>query len=120
MNGREIEKKLKEERTVNHQFVKWWRKEEDFLDYDLIDRFMNNLSLKENVGGIDLLTMDDMWHELKRVGGSRVKLVHEKSGDKVEWIHAGKQGAYKEVCIFSPETLLTIFDVETRGNPVDS
>ncbi|RII29431.1 MAG: hypothetical protein CXR30_12445 [Geobacter sp.] len=120
MRGREIESALKEQRRDDHRFVKWWRKEEDFLDFDLIDRFVNNLSSNEEIGGIDLLTMDDMWSELKRVGGTRVKLVHEKSGDKVEWVHPGKQGIHTEVCTYCPETLLTIYDIETRGNPVDS
>lgn len=120
MIGREIEAVINEKRSPKHQFIKWWRKEEDFLDYDLIDRFLDTVSTKEEIAGIDLLTMDDMWNELKRVGGTRVKLIREPSGEKVEWLHQGKQGVHKEVCIFSPETLLTIYDTETRGNPVDS
>jgi hypothetical protein len=116
----EIERTLKERMSPDHRFIKWWRKENDFLDYDLLDRFMDNLSSGEEIGGIDLLTMDDMWHEVKRVGGTRVKLIHKKSGDTVEWAHKGKAGVRKEVCVFTPETLMTIYDVETRGNPVDS
>jgi hypothetical protein len=120
MRGMEIERALKANMAENHRFVKWWRKENDFLDYDLIDRFLDNLSSGEEISGMDLLTMDDMWHEVKRVGGTRVKLVHEKAGDKVEWLHLGKEGLHKDVCVYCPETLLTIYDVETRGNPVDS
>lgn len=119
MRGREISAAVKERRSNEHHFVKWWRKEEDFLDYDLIDRFVNNVSSNEEIGGVDLLTMDDMWNELKRLGGTRVTLVHDTAGDKVEWVHEGKAGVQKEVCVYCPETLLTIYDVETRGNPVD-
>ena len=119
MRGREIVNTLNEHRTPDHQFVKWWRKEEDFLDYDLIDRFLENLSSNVEIGGVDLLTMDGMWGELQRVAGTRVKLVHDKAGDKVEWVHKGKTGVHEEVCAYCPETLMTIFDVETRGNPVD-
>ncbi|MBI2355365.1 MAG: hypothetical protein HYV06_10105 [Deltaproteobacteria bacterium] len=119
MTGREILDMLKERKTDEHRFVRWYRKENDFLDYDLLDRFENNLSSSEVIGGVDLLTMDEMWNELKRVGGDRVTLVRDKAGDTVEWVHEGKQGVHKEVCIFCPETLLTIYDVETRGNPVD-
>jgi hypothetical protein len=119
MTGRELASILNEQRSDEHQFVKWWRKENDFLDYDLIDRFITSVSSNEEIGGANLLTMDEMWDELKRIGGTRVKLVHEKSGDKVEWVHPGKEGEHKEVCIYSPETLLSIYDVETRGNPVD-
>ena len=120
MRGREILKTLDERRTDKHRFVRWWRKEEDFLDYDLIDRFVANSSENEEIGGIDLLTLDDMWEVVKRVGGTRIKLVHDRTGEKVEWVHKGEGGMRADVCTYSPENLMTIFDVETHGNPVDS
>ena len=119
MKGYEVITMLNERRAPEHQFVKWWRKEEDFLDYDLIDRFLENLSTSDDFGGIDLVTMDDLWNELQRVAGERVKLVREDSGDRVEWVHKGKTGVDEQVCAYCPETLMTIYDVETRGNPVD-
>jgi len=120
MKGTEIVKSFDERLTEKHCFVKWWRKENDFLDYDLIERFVKNTSANEDIGGIDLLTMDDMWNEVKRVGGTRVKLVHDRSGDKIEWIVKGKKGTRTKVCNYTPKSLLTIFDIETGGNPVDS
>jgi hypothetical protein len=120
VRGREILETLDKRQAENHRFVKWWRKEEDFLDYDLIDRFRAESSENEEIGGIELLTMDDMWREVERVVGGRVKLVQMKTGRSVEWAHKGKDGLRTEVCAFTPETLLTIFDAETRGNPVDS
>jgi hypothetical protein len=120
MRGREIVAALNERRTEKHCFVKWWRKEEDFLDYDLIDRFVENTGGTEEIGGIDLLTMDEMWNEVRRIGGTRVTLLHNENGDRVEWVHEGKTGLRTNVCAFTPETLMEIFDVETRGNPVDS
>ena len=120
MRGREIITALNERRSEEHRFVKWWRKEEDFLDYDLIDRFVENTGGSDEIGGIDLLTMDDMWHEVKRIGGTRVMLFHDKNGDNIEWTHKGKTGLRTHVCIFAPETLMEIYDVETKGNPVDS
>ena len=116
MRGSEVIASLKDRRTEKHCFVKWWRKEEDFLDYDLIDRFVENTKGSEEIGGIDLLTMDDMWNEVRRIGGTRVTL----TGDNVEWTHKGKTGVSKNVCAFTPETLLQIYDVETKGNAVDS
>ena len=38
MLGREIERMLKADTSGHYQFVKWWRKENDFLDYDLVDK----------------------------------------------------------------------------------
>lgn len=120
MRGQEIITSLNERRSSEHRFVRWWRKEADFLDYDLVDRFVENTGAGVEIGGVDLLTMDDMWNEVQRVGGTRVTLLHGAAGDKVKWIHKGKTGVRTNVCPYSPETLMEIFDVETKGNPVDS
>lgn len=120
MRGREAIRSIKDQRSADHYFVKWWRKEEDFLDYDLIDRFVTNAGIDEEIGGLQLLTMNDMWHEVERIGGARVKLIHDTSGDKVTWVHKGKSGMSTHVCAYTPESLLEIFDAETHGNPVDS
>jgi len=120
MRGREIIAAIKERQSEEHRFVKWWRKEEDFLDYDLIDRFVENTGGSEEIGGVDLLTMDDMWDEVRRVGGTRVTLLHDADGDKVKWVHSGKTGVRTNVCAFTPDTLMEIYDIETKGNPVDS
>ena len=119
MRSHDIIQTINEHQSEKYCFVKCWRKEEDFLDVDLIDRFLENTKATEEFGGIDLLTMDDMWNEVRRVSGSRVTLLHDKNGDKVEWVHKGKTGLRKNVCAFTPETLMEIFDVETKGNPVD-
>lgn len=118
MRGPEILNEIEKMRTTDHLFVKWWRKENDFLDYDTLDHFIENVSEKEEIGGIDLLTMDDMWHEVERVGGEHVRLVQGKEGDKIGWLHEGKTGVLSHTCDFTPENLLKIFDIETKGNPI--
>jgi len=90
------------------------------MDVDLIERFLENAKGTEEFGGIDLLTMDDMWNEVRRIGGSRVTLLHGKDGDQVKWTHKGQSGVRTNVCAFTPETLMEIYDVETGGNPIDS
>lgn len=120
MRGREIYQTVDSLRTADHCFVKWWRKENDFLDFDLIDRFVKNSGTSEEIDGLDLLTIDEMWNEVKRVAGSQVKLIHDPKGDLVEWVHKGKTGTHREVCVYTPETVMHIFDVETKGNPVCS
>jgi hypothetical protein len=120
MRGHDAVAAINDQRTEKHCFVRWWRKEEDFLDYDLIDRFVENTGGTEEIGGIDLLTMDDMWKEVRRVSGSRVTLLHGTNGDSVEWTHRGKTGERKNSCGLTPETLMQIYDVETKGNAIDS
>jgi hypothetical protein len=111
-------KMVNEGRGPQHVFVKWWRKENDFLDYDLIDRFLSSTKDGEEIGGVELMTMDDMWREVKRVVGKRVTLLHEGMGDRIQWMHKVKNGMRTDYCMYSPASLLAIFDVETHGNPV--
>lgn len=120
MRGREIVSTLEKRRSDEHRFVKWWRKENDFADYDLIERFMDNTASSEEIDGLDLLTMDEMWQELKRIGGGRINLIRDRSGDVVEWERLDEKGKHMDVCVYTPETIMEIFDAETRGNPICS
>ena len=120
MRGHDIIKTINERKSEDLHFVKCWRKENDFMDVDLIDRFLDNTKGTEEFGGIDLLTMDEMWNEIRRVSGSRVTLLHGTDGDKVEWTHKGKSGVRTNMCAYTPATLMEIYDVETKGNPLDS
>lgn len=118
MRGHEVTSTINGMRTENHQFVKWWRKENDFLDYDLLDRFMKNTNQGVEIEGMELLTMDDMWREVKRIGGQRINLIHAEQGDSIEWVHSVKDTIRRDHCAYSPTALLAIYDVETDGNPV--
>jgi hypothetical protein len=119
MRGREISKTLDERQASEHRFVKWWRKENDFLDVELVDGFRKRVTENEEIGGLELLTMDDMEQEVKRLCGQRVKIVHGKGGDKIEWRHLSKKGDHTDIWPRTPESLMTIYDAETKGNPVD-
>ncbi|MBL0226065.1 MAG: hypothetical protein IPQ16_10990 [Geobacteraceae bacterium] len=120
MRGHDIITAINDRRTGTYCFFTWWRNEEDFLDYDLIERFMENSGGCREIGRVDLLTLDDMWNDVRRVYGSRIVLLHGKDGRKVEWIHSLKTGVKKNTCAYTPETLIQIYDVETKGNAVDS
>ena len=102
--------------TDAHQFIKWWRKEEDWLDFDLIDTFMKNVGLAEEIGGFNLLTMEEMWVQVQKVCTSRVEKTKKRGEDVIVW---QKTASEELVCPFSPESLLQIFDAETHGNFVD-
>ncbi len=120
MKGFDIARQVKEQRSGSHCFIKWWRKEEDFLDFDLIDNFINDFKGSEEIEGFELIGMDQMWQETKRVCGERVTKVTKDGNDVIQWVPSeGKEAGKKLECPYTPEALLTIFDRETRGNPVD-
>lgn len=121
MKGYEITRQLRDRKTSNHQFIKWWRKENDFLDFDLIDRYLKNFNDGEEISGFDLIGIEEMWGEVKRICGDRVARVTKDGADYISWRPAsGRDAGTTQECPFTPQSLMAIFDRETRGNPVDS
>lgn len=119
MTGHDVLKKVTESRSPEQLFIKWDRKGNDFADYDLIDRFVENLSVNEEFEDIELLTMDEMFSKIKSIVGDRVRIIKSDTGENVEWRHEGKSGVTTQTCSYIPETLMTIFDVETKGATID-
>ena len=120
MTGYEIRERLASELRPEHRFVRWWRRENDFLDYDLAERFRDSLSGAEEIGGVDLLTRDERWQELQRVSAKRVSVQHSSTrGTVIEWVHRDATGSSSELLPYTDEAILDIFDAETRDNPID-
>jgi hypothetical protein len=116
MKGQEIIKQVKEQSRPDHAFIKWWRKENDFLDYDLLARFLRNFKASEEISGFELLGIEPMWQELLRITAGRVTKSEKGGAEVISW---EKKTGEKQECLFSPESIITIYDVETKGNPVD-
>ena len=118
MTGRDVLKKVTENRSPEQFFIKWNRKENDFTDYDLVDRFVENISVSEEFEDVELLTTEEMFNKIKRIAGERVRIIKTNTGENVEWRHEGKSGVTMQTCSYIPETLMTIFDVETKGDAI--
>ncbi len=116
MRGADIAKEIPERRKEGQFFIRWWRKEEDWLDFDLIDTFLTNINPDEEIGGYDLLGMEEMWEYVRKVCGDRVARTTRKGEEVILW---QKQPDNELVCLFTPDSLLKIFDAESRGNYVD-
>lgn len=122
MTGAEVVERIMRERTADKQFIRWWRREEDWLDYDLVDRFIKNANPNEEIGGYSLVTMEEMWDQvMKLTGPDRLRREPREGSDVVVWKRQpeAKGGEREYTCLYSPESLINILDVETRGNLVD-
>lgn len=115
MRTSEIAKNIKELKTANTHFIGWWRKEEDFIDYDLIDRFLDNAQKNEDVGGYQLLTTEEMWQRLRQVCDDRVMKTQKAGDELLEWTVGGE----RKTLPFTPESIMDIFDAETKGDVID-
>jgi len=120
MTGGEILDRIETERKAHHKFIKWWRIENDFVDYELIDTFIGGVDRNQVFAGYELLDMEQMWNTLKTQAPERVNREARNQNEVIVWEHHTKQGDIKEeVCPFIPKSLMTIMDVETRGNVID-
>lgn len=117
MKGYEIAQKLTYIDKQKHCFIRWWRKENDFADYEEITTFLENLNPDNEFAGFELLTMDEMWQELKRLQPKRVNLGKEQGEPVIRWQHKGGDGTLREdIYPYNAHTLMVIFDAETRGD----
>ncbi|HBA87342.1 MAG TPA: hypothetical protein DCZ75_04930 [Geobacter sp.] len=123
MKGYELVKLINSEKGAHPDrvFIKWWRKEEDFVDFDLVGRFLQNLNDGAEIGGFDLIDQDEMWRTLQNRCGGRVHK-EQRDGDWVlRW--TPPKGVKVEEKLseypYTPESLLKILDAETDYNYVD-
>jgi hypothetical protein len=117
MTGEEIAKRLMGRGSSDLLFIKWWRTEHDYLDFDLVETFLENIRPQEIIDGFDLLTTEQMWQKLLRVADGRVRKAVRDGDEIIIW----EKGPGNEiVCPFRPESIIEIFDVETNGNYLDA
>jgi len=123
MQGYELVKQIEKEKGVHADrvFIKWWRKEEDFVDFDLVARFLQNLNYSAEIGGFDLIDQDEMWRTVE----SRCKGRVSKEQRNGEWVlrwtapRGAEVGDKLTEYPYTPESLLKILDLETDYNYVD-
>ncbi|PLX93002.1 MAG: hypothetical protein C0621_08620 [Desulfuromonas sp.] len=117
MNGLELREQLATQRSPQHHFIRWFRRENDFADYETLDAFLDHLENRQEFAGYDLLDMDAMWHQVEVQATGRVHLEHRTKGDTVVWTHTDRDGFERtDEYPYTPESLMTIFDAETDGN----
>lgn len=120
MTGREIEKEIRAGRTTDQLFIRWCRKENDFADYELLDSFLASVGSGDEFASYELLTMDQMWEALKEFDPAGVTR-GEKGGEEVIfWEQKLADGTTRNrICPYYPDSLMSVFDAVTKGNPVD-
>lgn len=116
MLGTDILRELKGMGDTKFKFIKWWRKENDFCDFQLLEDFLKNAQGDQEFAGYELLTTDEMWTMLKAQAGDHVMMDRSHGHEVIRWERPNKPS---QVCPFTADSIMTIFDVETRGNVID-
>jgi hypothetical protein len=120
MNGREVLRLLDEQLDKEKQFIKWWRKENDFVDIELIETFRDRVDGNDDFSGFELLDMEQLWAIVTRLCPGRVERQRIDAAEVIVWDRVTREGVKTSFrCSFAPEFLIQIFDVETRGNYIE-
>ena len=117
MKSDEIIRGIKQGQSEGKIFIKWWRRENDFTDYELSESFIANADPSHEIAGYELLDVDEMWDVLKRWKPNGLKRVLTDKGEMIKWQKKGVDGALEvRTCPLSAQAIMFIFDYETRGD----
>lgn len=120
MTGKELLQQVEQQKKESHCFIKWWRKENDFVDIELMDMFCDSVKEDEQFGGFELLDMEQLWRIVEKQCQGRVRREVQNWNEIIVWERMDKTGAKRSIqCFFAPEFLAQVFDVETRGNYIE-
>ena len=117
MKTSQVKNELVQAKEQGKRFIKWWRKENDFADFELIDNFLETISTRQDVENFQLFNNDEMWQVLKHWKPKGLRRSKSTKGDKIEWQHLGKDGQlHTYTCPYNAHSIMSIFDAETRGD----
>ncbi len=113
MKGKAVVEQIAGDKRGGHQFIKWWRKADDVVDYELIDRFVARVRPDEEVDGFELLDLEGMWEVLLRLDPDKLARVRQGGEEVIQWVWQDPGGAERtSIYPFSPAGLMTLFDEE--------
>jgi len=118
MTGEEIRTAINLQQDRDTHFIKWWRKENDFVDYELLERFLGRLDAGQNFSGFELLDLDQMLDILQHWPSVKVTLERRTHGDFIHWEHQEQGRSTVEELPYTAASLMHVFDSETRGNTI--
>lgn len=119
MRSDEIIREVQSGQKKRQAFIKWWRKENDFSDYELFDSFVAHADDSHEIAGYELLDIEQMWDVLKRWKPTGLRRNKSARGETIEWEKKRVDGTLElQTCPLTPESIMFIFDYETRGDVV--
>ena len=113
MRGADVVAQVKAQRKSGHYFIKWWRKDSDIVDFELIDAFVDHVEPEDIIDGFELLDMESMWELLTRLNPDTL-MRGMKDGEPVfQWAWVDKDGSKKTTSYpFTPEAIMELIETE--------
>jgi hypothetical protein len=109
----EVIQQIKSERSAQQFFIKSWESGKTFIDFDLIDRFIDKCGQGRAIEGFELLDMEQMWQALIELDPDKLQRVKIGGSEVIEWLWQDQAGKEKKtVYPFTPAGIMTIIDDE--------
>jgi hypothetical protein len=113
MEGKAVVEQIAEVKNEGHQFIKWWRRADDVVDYEFIDRFIARVRPDEEIDGFELLDLEGMWEVLLSLDPDKLARVNRDGKEVIQWVWQDTGGAERSSTYpFSAEGIMTLFDEE--------
>jgi hypothetical protein len=113
MTGKEVLNQIATNRNPEHSFIKWWRKSDDFIDFELIDIFKNKISPDETLDGFELLDIENMWNIFINLNPDNLRREKNQDGEFIQWLWSDKNGnEMRSNYPFTPQGLKTLIDAD--------
>ena len=117
MRRNEILRDIEKGKEEGKEFIRWWRKENDFVDYELVDHFIKSADAFHEMENFELLDMEQMWQVLKKWKPTGLRHSKSTRSDMIVWDHTDRNGEkHTYTCPYNAHSLMSIFNAETRGN----
>jgi hypothetical protein len=113
MKGNDAVQQVMAQRTGAHRFIKWWRKDNDFVDFELIDTFLGHVKADDAIDGFELLDMERMWDVLLSLNPDTLSRGRRNGEEIIRWTWLDRDGSEKTTIYpFTAEALMTLIDTE--------
>ena len=111
MTGNEVLKQIKAENDPTRCFIKWWRKDNDFVDFELVNIFIEKVKPSDIFDGFELLSLEQMWNILTDLDPDKLTRTRKGDNEVIEWVWTDKEGKEKaNTYPFTPEVVMSILN----------
>lgn len=112
MTRNEAIERIRSERSAGHCCVKSWRDNHKIVDFELIDKYLEQGGV-DTIEGYELLDLEQLWEALTALDPDNLKRVSTAEGEVIEWLWTDRNGMErKNAYPFSPEGIMTIMNDE--------
>lgn len=92
MNQAELKERIATSRRPGHCIIKWWESDRSLVDYDLIDRFLEQSCSTNKVAGFELYDLAGIWQVLVELDPDPLSREKVEGREVIQWRWLDRNG----------------------------